>query len=211
MSSDGPRSCLWVLLLLLTLEGADPRLQAQEFDWGGSFRVYPFLRLEELALEKGLEGTGSLSRRDTELLILRLTGDVFFGQHVRLEAHPLMQFASPSLLGPSGLATSTTPTFLPLEHVFTDRPDVELIGSFDRFNLKFDLNQVRIVIGRQAVTWGVVYFWPLLDLFAPFSPRRVDRDYKPGIDAIRATVPLGDFSEVEVIGAILGPSLSRDG
>jgi hypothetical protein len=57
----------------------------------------------------------------------------------------------------------------------------------------------------------VVYFWPSLDLFAPFSPRRVDRDYKPGIDAIRATIPLGAFSEVEVIGAILGPSLSRDG
>ncbi|MCH8015147.1 MAG: hypothetical protein IH917_00810 [Acidobacteria bacterium] len=203
---------LWVPLLLLALEGAIPRLQAQEFDWGGSFRVYPFLRLEKLALEEEPGGSGPLSRRDTELLILRLTGDAFFGQHVRLEIHPLLEFVSPSrLLGPSGLATSTTPTFLPLEHVFTDSPDVELIGSFDRLNLKIDLNQVRIVIGRQAVTWGVGYFWPSLDLFAPFSPRRVDRDYKPGIDAIRATIPLGAFSEVEVIGAILGPSLSRDG
>jgi hypothetical protein len=166
--------------------------------------------LEELALEEELGGT--LSRRDTELLILRFTGNTFFGQHVRLETHPLLEFVSPSrLLGPSGLATSTTRTFLPLEHIFIHNPDVELIGSFDRLNLQFDLNRVRIVIGRQAVTWGVAYFWPSLDLFAPFSPRRVDRDYKPGIDAIRATIPLGDFSEVEVIGAILGPSLSRDG
>ncbi|MCZ6484533.1 MAG: hypothetical protein O6826_02405 [Acidobacteria bacterium] len=212
MSSAGPKY-LGVLLLLLTLEGAVSRLQAQEFDWGGSFRGYPFLRLEELALEEEFPGAaiGSLGRRDTELLILRLTGDGFFGQHVRLETHPLLQFASPSLLGPSGLATSTTPTFLPLEHVFSDSPDVELIGSFDRLNLKIDLNQVRIVVGRQAVTWGVAYFWPSLDLFAPFAPRRVDRDYKPGIDAIRSTIPLGAFSEVEVIGAVLGPSLSRDG
>ena len=213
MFSSGPRSYLWVLLLLLTLEGAVSRLQAQKFDWGGSFRGYPFLRLEELALEEEFPGAAidSLGRRDTELLILRLTGDGSFGQHVRLETHPLLQFASPSLLGPSGLATSTTPTFLPLEYVFTDSPDVELIGSLDRFNLKFDMNQVRIVVGRQAVTWGVAYFWPTLDLFAPFAPRRVDRDYKPGIDAIRATIPLGAFSEVEVIGAVLGSSLSRDG
>ena len=212
--SSGPKTYLWVfLVLLLAMEGAVSRLEAQEFDWGGSFRGYPFLRLEELALEEEFLGAaiGSLGRRDTELLILRLTGDGLFGQHVRLETHPLLQFASPSLLGPSGLATSTTPTFLPLEHVFTDCPDVELIGSFDRFNLKFDLNQVRIVVGRQAVTWGVAYFWPSLDLFVPFAPRRVDRDYKPGIDGIRATIPLGAFSEVEVIGAVLGPSLSRDG
>ncbi len=123
---SGLRSYLWVLLLLLTLEGAVSRLQAQEFDWGGSFRGYPFLRLEELALEEEFLGAaiGPRGRRDTELLILRLTGDGFFGQHVRLESHPLLQFASPSLLGPSGLATSTTPTFLPLEHVFTDNPDV---------------------------------------------------------------------------------------
>jgi len=214
MLFTGPRSYLWVFLVpLLAMEGAIFQLQGQEFDWGGSFRAYPFLRLEELALEEQFPGAsiGALGRRDTELLILRLTGDGFFGQHVRLETHPLLQFASPSLLGPSGLATSTTPTFLPLEHVFTDSPDIELIGSFDRFNLKFDLNQVRIVVGRQAVTWGVAYFWPSLDLFAPFAPRRVDRDYKPGIDAIRTTIPLGDFSEVEVIGAILGPSLNRDG
>ncbi len=125
MSPASPKY-LWVLLLLFTLEGAVSRLQAQEFDWGGSFRGYPFLRLEELALEEEFLGAaiGSLGRRDTELLILRLTGDGFFGQHVRLETHPLLQFASPSLLGPSGLATSTTPTFLPLEHVFTDNPDV---------------------------------------------------------------------------------------
>ena len=213
MLSTGPRSYLWALLLLLTMEGAVSRLQGQEFDWGGSFRGYPFLRLEELALEEEFLGAaiGSLGRRDTELLILRLTGDGFFGQHVRLETHPLLQFASPSLLGPSGLATSTTPTYVPLEHVFIDSPDVELIGSFDRLNLQIDLNRIRIVVGRQAVTWGVAYFWPSLDLFAPFAPRRVDRDYKPGIDAIRATIPLGALSEVEVIGAVLGPSLSRDG
>ena len=211
MLSVGPKY-LRVLLLFLTLGSVASGLQGQEFDWGGSFRAYPFLRLEELDLEEELGLSGPLTRRDTELLILRLSGDVFFGQKVRLETHPLLEFASPSrLLGPSDLATSTAPTFLPLEHVFVSNPDVELIGSFDRLNLQVELNRVRIVIGRQAVTWGVVYFWPSLDLFAPFSPRRVDRDYKPGIDAVRATIPLGDFSEIEVIGAILGPSLSRDG
>ena len=109
------------------------------------------------------------------------------------------------------VAPDFTPTYLPLEHDFTDSTRVDLDGSLDRLNLRFDFDSIRVVAGRQAVTWGVTYFWPALDLFAPFSPRRVDRDYKPGIDAIRAIIPWGDYSELEVIGGVLGPSLQRDG
>ncbi len=66
-------------------------------------------------------------------------------------------------------------------------------------------------MGRQAITWGVNTFWPALDLFAPFAPTRVDRDYKPGVDAVRLTVPLGSRTEVQAIGAVLGDSRRHDG
>lgn len=191
------------LFLFFLMECSVPWLQAQEFDWGGSIRGYQFFRVEPT--------TGSSLRRDSELWILRLTGEGLFGQHVSVEAHPLLQLVSPSLSGPSRLATATTPTYLPLDHSFTSSRRVDLVGSFDRLNLQIDLQSARIVAGRQAITWGVTYFWPSLDLFASFAPRRGDRDYKPGVDAVRASIPLGAFSEVEVIGAVLGSFVSRDG
>jgi hypothetical protein len=44
----------------------------------------------------------------------------------------------------------------------------------------------------------------VIDLFGPFSPSAVDRDYKPGVDAARVRVAIGDFSEVEMIAAAQG-------
>jgi hypothetical protein len=75
--------------------------------------------------------------------------------------------------------------------------------------LNFD--KARVVVGRQAITWGVSYFWPSVDLFAPFAPQQIDRDYKAGVDAVRMIVPLGLYSELEFVGAVLGSSFKRDG
>ncbi|MCC5870304.1 MAG: hypothetical protein JJU27_17520, partial [Gammaproteobacteria bacterium] len=62
--------------------------------------------------------------------------------------------------------------------------------------------------GRQAITWGTNYFWPALDLFTPFAPDSVDRDYKQGVDTLRLTWPIGAFSEIEAVGAVLGSSVT---
>lgn len=39
-------------------------------------------------------------------------------------------------------------------------------------------------VGRRAVSWGSGIVFQPLDLFAPFAPTTVDRDYKPGEDMI---------------------------
>ena len=70
---------------------------------------------------------------------------------------------------------------------------------------------MRVTLGRQAIGWGVAYFWPTLDLFSPFSPERIDRDYKSGVDAVRATIALSAYSELQLVGAVLGPSPREDG
>ena len=203
----------FVLVILVIMFTGGTALWGQKIHWGGSIRGYQFLELEEVLPDEAESDVKEFfsGRRDTELLILRFILETSFNPHVELEVHPLLQLVSPSLSGPSQLATDITGTYLPLDHTFTDSTRVDLTGSLDRLNLQFDFESIRVVAGRQAVTWGVTYFWPALDLFAPFSPRRVDRDYKPGIDAIRATIPWGNYSELEVIGGVLGSSLKRDG
>jgi hypothetical protein len=65
---------------------------------------------------------------------------------------------------------------------------------FDRFNVKLHFKTFDLTLGRQAITFGKAYFWNPLDVYLPFDPAQFDRDYKPGVDAVRLDVPLGDFS-----------------
>ena len=71
----------------------------------------------------------------------------------------------------------------------------------DRLNVRLNLRYADLTIGRQAITFGKAYFWNPLDLFLAFDPRQFDRDYKPGVDALRIDIPAGDFSGVTIVGA----------
>jgi hypothetical protein len=73
--------------------------------------------------------------------------------------------------------------------------------KFDRFNMKFSFEKADLTVGRQAITFGKAYFWNPLDVFLPFEPQQVDRDYKPGVDALRIDIPFGNFSGLNLIGA----------
>lgn len=80
----------------------------------------------------------------------------------------------------------------------------------DRANAKLALAKADLTVGRQAITFGKAYFWNPLDVFSPFDPRQFDRDYKAGVDAIRADAPLSSFSGITLIGA-LGRELDATG
>jgi len=82
--------------------------------------------------------------------------------------------------------------------------------SIDRFDAKFRLPDLDITIGRQAITFGKAYFWNPLDIFLPFTAQQIDRDYKPGVDAVRIDIPLGNFSGINIVGA-LGREIGYDG
>ena len=189
-------ACLALVAFLLP-----PSLQAQASRLGGSVRGYQFARIESAP---------ELERWDTELWLPRLTGKARIAKGVQFEAQGLLSLLSPARAGVAGLATSDALKYLPLQHTWTDGNDAQFVASLDRLNLQFDLGGARITAGRQAITWGVSYFWPALDLFAPFPPEIIDREYKPGVDAVRCTVPLGSYSEVDIIGASLGPAPSND-
>ncbi len=151
------------------------------------------------------------TRRDTELWILRLTPESTITPQIKIEAHGLLTLQSPPLSGASRLATSAARSYLSLEDTLIDGSDVSVEGRFDRLNVQFYDDSAKITIGRQAISWGVTNFWPAMDLFSPFAPQQIDRDYKAGVDAIRVVIPLGPYSEIEAIGAVLGSSLTRDG
>jgi len=72
-----------------------------------------------------------------------------------------------------------------LSYTAVDTPNFELAGRFDRLNLSFHLPGLDITIGRQPVSFGTGLFFTPMDLLAPYTPQVVDREYKPGVDAVR--------------------------
>lgn len=88
--------------------------------------------------------------------------------------------------------------------------DARALLWLDRFNVKVALDSMDLTIGRQAVTFGKAHFWNPLDVYLPFDPNQFDRDYKPGVDALRADIPLGDFSGITLLG-VLGREMDDSG
>ena len=54
--------------------------------------------------------------------------------------------------------------------------------SLDRLNLNFEGDFGKLIVGRQAVTWGNGLVFNPMDVFNPFSPYDNDKDYKKGED-----------------------------
>ncbi len=195
----------------LVLPLAAPPPAASQTAFGGDLRVFAFRIVDDVEAD---DGEGGLSS-GVELGLLRLKLESRWrsadGDRLRFEWHGVAEAVSPRGSGAlTSIATGGTRRFFDLESDAFDSADTVGSTGIDRLNLRWDRPGFRLTFGRQAISLGVNYFWPVLDLFAPFPPQRIDRDYKPGVDAVRVTVPLGDFSEVEVIAAALGDRTPDD-
>jgi hypothetical protein len=71
----------------------------------------------------------------------------------------------------------------------------------------------RVTIGRQAIGWGRGVLFGAVDLFAPFTPLEVDREWRRGVDALRAEVALGEHASAELlaVGAARGDDMAAAG
>ena len=80
--------------------------------------------------------------------------------------------------------------------------------EIDRANAQVHLRRADLTFGRQAIGWGRGVMFTSVDLFAPFSPLEVDREWRSGVDAVRADIELADRSSVDLVGAF-GNTLDR--
>jgi hypothetical protein len=59
----------------------------------------------------------------------------------------------------------------------------------------------QVIIGRQAIGLGRGVIFSAVDIFAPFSPLEVDREWRRGVDAVRIEKQISNTSSAELIGA----------
>ncbi len=61
---------------------------------------------------------------------------------------------------------------------------LDAVQRLDRFYLGYNGEQLVIRFGRQTVSWGNGLIFHPLDIFSPFSPVDIDKDYKTGDDML---------------------------
>jgi len=96
----------------------------------------------------------------------------------------------------------------PLVWRVTDSENAIWRHEIDRANVQVHARRADLTIGRQAIGWGRGVMFTAVDLFAPFSPLEVDREWRSGVDAVRAEVKLTDRSSLDLVGAF-GDTLDR--
>jgi hypothetical protein len=85
-----------------------------------------------------------------------------------------------------------------------------VISSSDAYSYQHELDRALVAlhyergdvtIGRQAIGWGRGVVFSAIDVFSPFSPLEIDREWRRGVDAFQADVRLTDTSSLDVVGA----------
>ncbi|MBU1220288.1 hypothetical protein KKF34_01200 [Myxococcota bacterium] len=116
-------------------------------------------------------------------------------------------YSQPGLMTAMGGGLSSyEPSYLfPMQYTDNDDPDFFLSGLVDRAFFKFKLGKFDFIVGRQPIGLGVGYIWQPADLMGTFSPIEMDKEYKPGVDAIRINLSPGKFTEISIIGVAGGP------
>ena len=69
----------------------------------------------------------------------------------------------------------------------------------DRLALQYQKGNWGLTVGRQAVSWGSGIVFQPLDLFSPFSPTVVDRDYKAGDDLVLIERLLNNGQDLQLL------------
>ncbi len=86
-----------------------------------------------------------------------------------------------------------------LTHVISSDIDYLFYHRLDRLAVSAAADRGSVTVGRQALTWGNGFLFNPMDLFNPFSPTDVERDYKIGDDMISAQVYAGNAGELQML------------
>ena len=201
---------LFLALPVLVSAPASARSLYRSADGNIALRLSGYVKTLALGLDSSLANTSDTAT-DFSRARLMLEGDVgrWVSWTVHYEHFGLINPASGTNAGLfSGERSSRTQrtSFLPLDWTVQRSDSFVWRHELDRLNVRLSLPAADVVIGRQAISWGVGRLWTPADLFVAFSPVEIDQEFKPGVDAIQAKIPLGPFSQLEAVYAAFDES-----
>jgi hypothetical protein len=91
-------------------------------------------------------------------------------------------------------------------HQLDDSHEIFWLQNFDRLYTTYQTPSLKLVMGRQVVSFGSARTINPLDVLVPFDFLMINLEQRTGVDAIRLVLPTGDMSEFEV-GLVLDQNL----
>ena len=89
----------------------------------------------------------------------------------------------------------------PLDWPIMEVPGGSWRHEIDRAYVAWHARWAEVTVGRQAIGLGRGVLFGAVDLFAPFSPLEADREWRRGVDAVRADVKLADRWSLDGVAA----------
>lgn len=135
-------------------------------------------------------------------------------QRLRLMLHPtagpatldlgyeqVLTLSSTDVTGGTGLplGAPSRGDWLPFQGTIASGDHATWHHRLDRANVALQSDRIEGIVGRQTISWGTTLFLTPADPFAPFDPADPFRDYRVGVDAVRARVFPSALSEIESV------------
>ena len=89
-----------------------------------------------------------------------------------------------------------------LTHEIKNRQKDAMVLRLDRISVGFTGDKTVVRFGRQAISWGNGLLFTPMDIFNPFNPTAVDKEYKPGDDMIYAQYLQENGNDLQVVGVV---------
>ena len=125
---------------------------------------------------------------------------IFFGGDTRRKNQELEQrFPDLDKILFLGGPVNDNRRFFDLTAVISEDDDSILYHRLDRLALTLRPSWGVVRAGRQAVTWGNGFLFNPMDLFNPFAPTDVDRDYKLGDDLLAVQLSLPSDGDAQFL------------
>jgi len=148
---------------------------------------------------------------------LRITNDTYFNARTYFSVHYETLYSAgdiqrvqnklnallPDALSDDGVIVRSPVNddhrFFDLTRTINEGDSTLLLHRLDRLALTREMDNSLVRIGRQAVTWGNGFLFNPMDLFNPFAPTQIDRDYKIGDDMIFASFSQGHTGDLQLL------------
>ena len=127
-----------------------------------------------------------------------------YSLHHQLGATVTSEVMSLTMSPTGGGSGDEIPQAVDLSWAAVEATNHTISGRMDRMFVSFRVPHLDITVGRQPVYFGSAFFFTPMDLVSPFSPVVIDREYKPGIDSVRADIFIGMSGKISVVAAYAG-------
>ena len=116
----------------------------------------------------------------------------------------------PLLLFPGADIINDDRRWFNLTHVFHNEDKNATLARLDRISIGYTGDKTVIRFGRQAVSWGNGLLYTPMDIFNPFDPATVDKEFKSGDDMLYGQYLLDDGSDIQTVAVIRRDLISGD-